>query len=168
MSIPDYDVLRAAVENEESILGLIGEAMCHPDYDALRAAVENEESILGLLNGAAQNRGTQSEEENRGWVTINGRHVLLRDKGAAGGGGAKSGLTKGSKSVRLDSNGIPFEYPTVELPYKEYKNVTDEIGMCWHSKYQGKAFCRIVFTDKTYYFENHGIGDYNIYRVTED
>lgn len=99
MSIPDYDALRAAVENEESILGLIGEAMCHPDYDALRAAVENEESILGLLNGAVQNRGTQSEEENRGWVTINGRHVLLRDKGAAGGGGsAETGLTTGGGS----------------------------------------------------------------------
>lgn len=76
MSIPDYDALRAAVENEESILGLIGEAMCHPDYDALRAAIENEESILGLLNGAVQNRGTQSEEENRGWVTINGSGII--------------------------------------------------------------------------------------------
>lgn len=103
MSIPDYSALRAAVENEESILGLIGEAMCHPDYDALRAAVENEESILGLLNGAVQNRGTQSEEENRGWVTINGRHVLLRDKGAAGGGGfAETGLTTagGSSTIK--------------------------------------------------------------------
>lgn len=104
MSIPDYDALRAAVENEESILGLIGEAMCHPDYDALRAAVENEESILGLLNGAVQNRGTQSEEENRGWVTINGRHILLRDKDAvSGGGSAAAPLTNGSAGGKINT-----------------------------------------------------------------
>ena len=107
----------------------------------------------------------------------NGQNYIKDDKGRfagsrpgsrAGGSSVKTGLTKSSKNVRLDSNGIPFQYPTVELPYKEYKNVNDEIGMCWHSKYQGKELCRIVFTHKTYYFENRGIGDYNIYRVTED
>lgn len=114
---------------------------------------------------------------NLGEQRGNGRNYIKDDKGrfagsrpgsGAGGSSVKTGLTKSSKNVRLDSNGIPFQYPTVELPYKEYKTVNDEIGMCWHSKYQGKELCRIVFTHKTYYFENRGIGDYNIYRVTED
>ena len=96
MSIPDYDALRAAVENEENILGLIG----LPDYSALRAAVENEENILGLLNAAVQNSGTQFEEKRVRWVTINGRHIPMRDKDAGGGGGssADNGLTSSGSS----------------------------------------------------------------------
>ena len=103
MSIPDYDALRAAVENEESILGLIGEAMCHPDYDALRAAVENEESILGLLNAAVQNSGTQFEEKRVRWVTINGRHIPMRDKDA-GGGSSENRLDKSAESGIIHYN----------------------------------------------------------------
>ena len=106
MSIPDYDALRAAVENEESILGLIGEVTCLPDYGALRAAVENEESISGLLNAAVQNSSTQFEEIRVRWVTINGRHIPMRDKEAGGGGGssADNGLTSSGRSGIIHYN----------------------------------------------------------------
>ena len=77
----------------------------------------------------------------------------------------KSDLTKSENSVKLDSNGVPFKYPTVQLPKKEYANVMDEIGRNWNSKYEGKEMCRLKFTNKTYFFENRGIGDYNIYHV---
>ena len=101
MSIPDYSALRAAVENEESILGLIG----LPDYSALRAAVENEESISGLLNAAVQNSGTQFEEKRVRWVTINGRHIPMRDKDAGGGGGSsENGLDKSAESGIIHYN----------------------------------------------------------------
>ena len=80
-------------------------------------------------------------------------------------GTGKSDLTNELKDVRLDSNGKPFKYPTIKLPKKEYANVMDEIGRNWNSKYEGKEMCRLKFTNKTYYFENRGIGDYNIYHV---
>ena len=70
-------------------------------------------------------------------------------------------------SKRVDKNGVPFKYDTIYLDPKEYKNVVDEIGRWYPKKYVGKAFCHCDFTDKTYYFENRGIGDYNIYEVIE-
>ena len=86
---------------------------------------------------------------------------------ASGGSGTGGDLTNTQESVRLDSNGVPFNYPNVYLPPKEYKNFTDQVGRTWHSKYKGKELCRYTTTKKTYYFENRGIGDYNIYRVKE-
>ena len=91
-----------------------------------------------------------------------------RFTGGGGGGTASESLTNSKNNVRLDSNGVPFRYPTVNLPKKEYANVMSEIGRQWHVKYQGKEFCQLDFTDKKYYFENRGIGDYNIYRVRKD
>ena len=79
----------------------------------------------------------------------------------------KSGLTKGQKSVKLDSYGKPYKFPEVWLPPKEYANVMDEIGRWYESNFKNKPFCRLEFTNKTYYFENHGIGDYNIYGVED-
>ena len=79
----------------------------------------------------------------------------------------KSGLTKGSKSVKLDSYGQPYRFPTVWLPPKEYANVMDEIGRWYEDNFKNQPFCRLEFTNKTYYFENHGIGDYNIYGVED-
>ena len=77
----------------------------------------------------------------------------------------KNDLTNELKDVRLDSNGKPFKYPTIKLPKKEYANVMDEIGRNWNSNYEGLEYCRLKFSNKTYYFENRGIGDYNIYKV---
>lgn len=96
-----------------------------------------------------------------------GRFNGSTSSGGGSGNAKKSAksLTNGKKNVRLDSNGIPFKYPTVNLPKKEYANVVSEIGRLWHTKYQGEDFCQLEFTKKTYYFENRGIGDYNIYRV---
>ena len=74
-------------------------------------------------------------------------------------------LTKQKNNVRLDSRGKPFKFSTVNLPPKEYANVMSDIGRRWNTCYKGKELCRLEFTDKTYYFENHGIGDYNVYKV---
>lgn len=80
-----------------------------------------------------------------------------------GGGGAAP-----SKNAKLDLDGKPFKYPPVRLPKKEYARVMSEIAKDWHTKYEGRELCRIVFVNKTYYFENHSFGDYNIYRVTKE
>lgn len=74
-------------------------------------------------------------------------------------------MTKNTANVKLDSEGKPFKFKAVQLPKKEYAEVMSEIGRWWHTKYDGVEFCRMDFTDKTYFFENRGIGDYNIYNV---
>ena len=89
---------------------------------------------------------------------------LMQDRKPSG-SGSNSGLTDSSESVRLDSNGVPFNYPRVEIPPKEYAEFIDQVGRTWHSKYEGKELCIYANTKKLYYFENRGIGDYNIYRV---
>lgn len=95
-----------------------------------------------------------------------GRFTFGSGGGSSGKAGtSKNDLTNASKDVRLDSNGKPFEYPTIKLPKKEYANVMDEIGRNWNSNYEGLEYCRLKFSNKTYYFENRGIGDYNIYKV---
>ena len=89
----------------------------------------------------------------------------------SGGGGssAKKGLTKKSNNVKLDSNGKPFKYPEVFIKDKaEYKNVMSSIADRYKTHYEGKPFCELEFINKTYYFENHGFGDYNIYCIEED
>lgn len=92
-------------------------------------------------------------------------HGRFTDAGGSDSSGGNADLTESSGSVRLDSNGVPFKYPTVRLPKKEYANVMDEIGRRWNSNYENLEYCRIKFSRKTYYFENRGIGDYNIYKV---
>ncbi len=96
-----------------------------------------------------------------------GRSVSASKKLYSNGGAKpkKSDLTKSQNDVKLDSNGVPFRYPRVDLPKKEYANVMDEIGRNWNSNYEGKEMCRLKFSNKTYFFENRGIGDYNIYHV---
>lgn len=86
------------------------------------------------------------------------------DKGRFCAGNGK-GLTKSAGSVRLDSKGKPYKYPTVQLPKKEYANVMEQINRYWTDLFSEKEMCHMTFTKKTYYFENHGLGDYNIYRV---
>lgn len=79
-----------------------------------------------------------------------------------------SGLTNNKNNVKLDSNGKPFKYPTVYIQdKKEYAAFMDQVGRRYNKLYKGKAFCKIKFTDKIYYFENRGIGDYNIYKIKE-
>lgn len=81
--------------------------------------------------------------------------------GSSGGGG----LTKPSKNVRLDSNGIPFKYPNIQLPRREYRAFMDAVSDGYETKYEGKEFCRLPTAKKVYYFENRGLGDYNVYRI---
>ena len=97
-------------------------------------------------------------------------HGRFTDEGGSSASSSDNGgndLTDGSESVRLDSNGIPFCFPNIHLPYKEYKSFTDQVGRNWYSKYEGKELCQYKTTQKTYYFENRGIGDYNIYAIKE-
>ncbi len=105
-------------------------------------------------------REDQARDEHGRFIDEGGSSASSSDNGG-------NDLTDHSESVRLDSNGVPFNYPNIELPYKEYKSFTDNVGMVYHSKYEGKEYCRYSTTRKTYYFENRGIGDYNIYRVKE-
>ena len=86
-----------------------------------------------------------------------------------GGSSGKSDLTKSENDVKLDSNGVPFKYPEVHIDdKKEYAAFMDQVGLRYEKYYEGNEFCHITFTNKTYLFENHGRGDYNIYRILED
>ena len=51
------------------------------------------------LRAAVRNYNEQFEEKRVRWITIHGRHIPMREKDAAGGGGsAKTGLTTGGGS----------------------------------------------------------------------
>ena len=67
---------------------------------------------------------------------------------------------------RLDSNGIPFEFPTCILPKTEYAKIISEINTDYKLYINDKfAIHYSVGTDNNYYlyyFENHGYDDYNI------
>ncbi len=77
--------------------------------------------------------------------------------------GGGSGLTNSGKSVRLDSKGVPFKYPTVNLAKKEYSKVMHEINTLYNRKYKGKSDGWIIFPKTAYHFEIHGFDEYNIY-----
>ena len=67
---------------------------------------------------------------------------------------------------RLDANGKPFQFPTMELDKTEYARIISEINTCF-SLYDGQTFCihnsyDIYDGAYSYYFENHGYNDYNI------
>lgn len=121
---------------------------------------------LGSVSGEISetdltNNENRSIIEDRGWVTINGRHLFLRDKGFSGGGGS-------SGTPRLDMKGVPFSKPCVNLPYAEWKNVSGAIADEYDTKYKGKQWASKSMNGKTYYFENRRFGDINIYKVIDD
>ena len=60
-----------------------------------------------------------------------------------------------------------FTKPTLMLPKKEYANVYSEISTNY-AKYEGYEFCVHITARCSYYFENHGFGEYNIYRKEGD
>ena len=123
------------------------------------AYVKMGEAVKNVPDDDGEQRFNENHDDR-------GRFTFGKSGGSSGKTGTgKSDLTNELKDVRLDSTGKPFKYPTIKLPKKEYANVMDEIGRNWNSKYEGKEMCRLKFTNKTYYFENRGIGDYNIYHV---
>ncbi len=89
---------------------------------------------------------------------------------AEGGGSSSDGSTDKSGSYsnekRKDMDGNYFSQPTLQLPKAEYSKVCSEISTNY-SRYEGKRISvHCTATDegvKSYYFENHGYGDYNIF-----
>ena len=70
------------------------------------------------------------------------------------------------QKVRLDSNGIPFEFPTLILDKAEFGKIVSEINS-YYSIYVEKKYATHYSTLDDgccmYLFENHGFNDYNIY-----
>ena len=72
------------------------------------------------------------------------------------------------QKTRLDSNGIPFEFPTLILDKAEFGKIVSEINSLYYSVYKTDAFGAHYSVDMDnnycfYLFENHGFNDYNIY-----
>ncbi len=68
---------------------------------------------------------------------------------------------------RFDSNGKPFLFPTMELDKSEYVRIVSEINTCY-TMYRDQEFCVHDSYDIhdgafSYYFENHGYNDYNVF-----
>ena len=68
--------------------------------------------------------------------------------------------------IRCDSEGIPFEYPTLYLKQREYAKIISEINTNY-DLYRGKPYCIHHSLDidgvyYIYYFENRRFNDYNI------
>ncbi len=69
-------------------------------------------------------------------------------------------------TIKFDSNGIPFDFPTCYLDHAEYAKIISEINTNY-ALYRNKPFAMhySVGIDGCYYvyfFENHGYNDYNI------
>ena len=92
----------------------------------------------------------------------------------ASGGGGSSG--KKTKTPPLDTKGERFTRPRKQLPPKEYGKVMRDINKDFDRLFEGKEFCAITTVVKikgkdtyaTYFFENHGFDDYNVYRREVD
>lgn len=75
-----------------------------------------------------------------------------------GGGGAPS----------TDSNGNPYNYPTLRLPPKEYGKVMHEINALYYGRFIGREIGYITIVKSTYKFEIHGYNEYNIFEKGSD
>lgn len=80
----------------------------------------------------------------------------------------KNTLTNSQKSVKLDSKGVPYKYPELRLPKKEYGKVIRAIDDLYASKYEGKSKGWLTLSKGTYKFEIHGFNEYNIYEKRKD
>lgn len=78
-------------------------------------------------------------------------------------GSKPKGIDKSQKSVKLDSKGVPYNYPELRLPKKEYGKVIRAIDDLYASKYEGKSKGWLTLSKETYKFEIHGFNEYNIY-----
>ena len=82
--------------------------------------------------------------------------------------GSQKSLTGNRQNVKLDSKGIPYEYPELRLPKEEYGKVIRAIDDLYASKYEGKSKGWLTLSKETYKFEIHGFNEYNIYEKRKD
>lgn len=68
---------------------------------------------------------------------------------------------------RTDMNDNEFDYPTVNLPKKEFAEVMSAINKRYRKYYEGLADCMYDNGIKKYHFENRGFQDVNIYDVED-
>ena len=73
-----------------------------------------------------------------------------------------NGLTSGGKGVKIDSKGVPYKYPELRLPKKEYGKVIHEIDTNFHGRYEGQKYGLIDVANSRYKFEIHEFNEYNI------
>lgn len=73
--------------------------------------------------------------------------------------------SNGNLYVPYDSEGKEFTMPNYYI--SNYGKVMSEINVKYDKCYKNKEFCTHI-SDRTYYFENHGYNEYNIYDVEED
>lgn len=128
--------------------------------DELRAVMEHRKKT-NWIKGAHGHFAGSYPEGGGGYGGSGGGSV----SSSGGSVSSNGGLTNSIKNVKMDLNGKPFKYPSVRLPKKEYAKVMSAISENWHVKYEGKKLCILRFVNKTYFFENRGFGDYNIYGV---
>ena len=80
----------------------------------------------------------------------------------------KNKLTTSQKSVKLDSKGVPYKYPELRLPKKEYGKVIRAIDDLYASKFEGRSNGWLTLSKEAYHFEIHGFNEYNIYEKRKD
>lgn len=82
----------------------------------------------------------------------------------------KTGRNKDSKGnlyIPYDQKGNAFGMPNYYLPPKTYNRIRSKINTYYDSNHKGKKFSHYSTSKKTYYFENHGFDDFNIYDVED-
>lgn len=133
-------------------------------------------SQLSLLN----TNGRHGDD----WITVNGQHIEVNEKGepisgnpkVLGGKGnvANSGQS-GNIEIPKDSRGKTYKRPHAEnVSPKEKSKVEHDINNVFHSKFQGKRSGVITTYNPDddiaydYKFECHGFNEYNIFRKTKN
>lgn len=75
--------------------------------------------------------------------------------------------SNGNLYIPYDQKGNAFGMPNYYLPPKTYNRIRSKINTYYDSKHKGKRFSHYSTPKKTYYFENHGFDDFNIYDVED-
>ncbi len=91
---------------------------------------------MGEIRAAVRNYNEQFEEKRVRWITIHGRHIPMREKDAAGGGGSvKAGLTTGGGSgiinnkinTTYNSSNVNLTYHAIEQAISRNVSIDDMI-----------------------------------------
>lgn len=95
-------------------------------------------------------------------------------RGGSGGGGSSGSKSRPKKRIPVDGRGISYTRPRARnVSKREASKIGHEINTNY-SKYEGlKIGWHISYSpedDKAYnyYFENHGFGEYNIFKKTRN
>lgn len=143
----------------------------------MNQSMQMSESTVNFGNKDVDNTGQDGIMEERDYIQNPDTGKMEGSTGGAsessGSGGGQSGQNNTNESgIPVDSYGIAYSRPRLELPKKEYGKVMHSINNKYESNYKGKSSGFISIAGNhgysCYWFEIHDYNEYNIYDKDED